>query len=100
MGRQAWRSEGRSVGRRAGDRLMRPLYTAGDRGYLERGVYRAPWRGVDGQTVLIAVTSAGALFGDGPVIVPHGTDPVATADELHGWLDEADPVGCSWTGEE
>ena len=58
---------------------------------LERGVWKAPWRGPNGEIVLLAVTSSHCLLSGCPVVVPRGCCHVTEADRLWALLDEIDP---------
>jgi hypothetical protein len=57
-----------------------------------RGVYRAFWRGPNGEIVLLAITSVGQLLDGAPVVVPMGADHVQMSERLWAKLDELDPM--------
>lgn len=61
-------------------------------GLLERGVWKAPWQGSNGEVVLLAVTSQRCLISVDPITVPLGSDHIAAADQLWDMLDELDPL--------
>jgi hypothetical protein len=56
---------------------------------LARGVWRAPWLGPNGETVLIAVRRDGRQAVE-PFTVPFDADPLAAAEWLEGNLERAD----------
>lgn len=58
---------------------------------LERGVWKAPWAGPNGELVFIVVDSKHRLVGE-PVLVPHGSHSMRLADEMWARLEAADPV--------
>jgi hypothetical protein len=61
---------------------------------LERGVYRAPCLGPDGETILYAVRANHRLIGrdyGGVRYVPVGGNPLAVSRELWNLLANLDP---------
>ena len=54
--------------------------------HLPRGVHVAPWKGDDGELVLLAIT-AGARLAVPPVTIPHEVDRLEAADALWELLD-------------
>lgn len=59
---------------------------------LDRGIYKAPWRGPRGEFVLLAVASDHRLVTVQPVVVPLGASLVDAADGLWAMLDELDAL--------
>ena len=55
-----------------------------------RGVWKAPWRGPNGELVLFAMDSKKRLA-DGPLTVSHQADHVKAADGMWELLDRVDP---------
>lgn len=66
--------------------------TAELRGLLDRGVYKAPWMGPNGEIVLLAVTSKHCLVSLSPIVIPAGSNHVQAVDELWDMLDAIDPL--------
>jgi len=58
---------------------------------LERGVWKAPWIGLSGGIVLLAVKSNRMLLKE-PQEIPPGSDHIAAADQLWDELDQCDPI--------
>ncbi len=59
-----------------------------------RGVWKAPWMGPNGEFVLIVIDSKRRLV-NGPVTIPVGGDHLAVADALWDFLEVVDPVSLS-----
>lgn len=60
-------------------------------GLLERGIWKAPWMGPDGEIVLLVITSERKLLGP-PTTLPKGSDYLKAMDALWELLDHRDPV--------
>lgn len=58
--------------------------------FLERGVWKAPWMGPQGEMVLLAVAGSHRLVGE-PKLLPRGCDFIAAHDQMWDLLDEGDP---------
>jgi hypothetical protein len=58
---------------------------------LERGVWKAPWMGPNGELVLLAVTSGRQLLVP-PAVLVLGSDYIATFDALWELLEARDPL--------
>lgn len=58
---------------------------------LERGVWKAPWQGPDGEIVLLAITSHHRLLVP-PSVIAFGRDHIGASDVLWEQLDAQDPV--------
>ncbi len=59
---------------------------------LDRGVYRAPCFGPDGETILFAVTSEHRLIPDGSLKVQQGGDCLMASATLWRLLDAFEPA--------
>lgn len=59
---------------------------------LERGVYKLPAMGHNGEIILIAVTAAHVYVADSLTVIPWGSDLPAANDRLWVELDQRDPV--------
>lgn len=58
---------------------------------LDRGVWKAPWMGPNGEFVLLVVTSGHTLLVP-PSVLALGSDYIASFDALWELLDERDPL--------
>lgn len=58
---------------------------------LDRGIFKAPWQGPQGEWVLLAVKSDHSLAIP-PVTVPQGGTLPDVYDDLHRILDHLDPI--------
>lgn len=69
---------------------------AGTGKLLERGVWKAPWMGPEGEMVLLVVTAGHRLLIQ-PSMLALGSDYIATYDALWELLDARDPQTAAQT---
>ena len=66
-----------------------PPFLCVNTGVAPRGVYKACWRGVDGEIVLVAIASDHRKVCE--LTVPHGADRLEYADRAWQMLEAVDP---------